>query len=116
MRDQFNRPIPRPLRLGAFYIMSGVALALSVMGLVVIGGVLLTIGPFALRLLPFFLHPTPDQYGLTVLYWLGALVALVISAALAVGFLYLLFVVVVSVVMLLRQLLSTWRGNRATRL
>lgn len=116
MRNQFNRPIPRRLRLGALYAMSGVTLALSAVGLVFIGGVLLSIGPFALRTLPFFLHPTRDQYGISGLVWLFELVALVVSAALAVGFLYLLFAVVVSIIMLLRQMLSTWRRRRATRL
>lgn len=116
MHDQFNRPIPRRLRLGAFYAMSGVTLALSVVGLVIIGGVLLSIGPSTLSFLPFFLHPTRDQYGISALVWVVELGLLVISAALSVGFLYLLFVIVVSVVMLLRELLSTWRGTRSTRL
>lgn len=114
MRDQFSRPIPRRLRLGAFYALSGVALVLSVVGLVFFGSVLLWLGPFALRFLPFFLHPTNDPYGISGLVWVMELVALVLSAALTVGFLYLLFVVVVSVVMLLRQLLlSIPRGTSA---
>ena len=89
MHDQVNRPIPRRLRLGAFYALSGVALALSVAGLIVVGSALLYLGPFTLRFLPFFLHPTNDTYGISALVWVVELVALVISAALAVGFLYL---------------------------
>lgn len=107
------RPVPRGLRLGGFYALSGLALALSALGLVVVGGMLLYFGPFALRSLPDFLHPHPanGRYGFDVLGWLFGFVALVISAALTVVFLYLLFVVGVSVVMLLRQLLSTLHGK-----
>lgn len=116
MHDQGNRPIPRRLRHRAYALaLSGVALVLSTVGLVVVGGTLLYIGLGTLRRLRFFLHPTSNSIG-GLLEWLVALVALVFSAALAVGFVYLLVVVVVSVVMLLRQLLSTLRGTNATRL